>query len=188
MDAFSPIINLLVLLTALSLGAERLAQVGKLRHRRLQKRLESDLEQVAGEPEADAEKVKAARDKVEKWRADGEDRVTIRGIFWGVIVAFAVKANLFTIMAQLEDPWTTLGWVQEVKGVWVRAPELRAAAGWGQALVGCVATGLCLGFGSNFWHDILKTVYAVKQRKKLALEVGSGAAGAQAGGQTHAGS
>src|SRR5690606_34648808 len=110
-----------------------------------------------------------ARQKQEVAETEEEGRVNARVLFWGVVVAFVAKANLFEIVTHLDDPWASLGWFQCSKGIWVRAPEVTAVAGGVQATIGCLVTGVCLGFGSTFWHDLLRIVWAMKEKKTQLL-------------------
>lgn len=147
MDAFEPIINLLVLLTALSVAAERLTNFFKLRNPNLRERPKDG---------PDAARDAAARDYA----------ITGRTLVAGIVIALVVKANFFEILAHLEDPWTTLGWVAVDGGNWVRAA---ASSNLGTALYavfGSVLTGIALGFGSRFWHDVLETMTAIKEAKR----------------------
>jgi hypothetical protein len=106
MDAFQPLINLLVLLSALSLAAERVTNVVKLRY-------------------------ESIRD----------------------------KADFFEILGNLQAPWDTLGWAHMQAGELVRRSALTNLRQGLYALVGSVFTGLALGFGSKFWHDMLDIVF-----------------------------
>jgi hypothetical protein len=136
MDAFQPLINLLVLLSALSLAAERVTNVIKLRY--------------------DTLRDKGANEKKEKER---ERDVTQVNLGIAILVALVLKADFFEILGNLQAPWDTLGWAHMQAGDLVRRSAL---TNWGQglyALVGSVFTGLALGFGSKFWHDMLDIVF-----------------------------
>src|SRR3972149_4611533 len=87
MDAFEPLINLLVLLGTLSIAAERLANLTKLAHPDLARRRGSQREEK-----------------------DRERRIGNRVILVSVLLATAIKADFFAIMAHLDAPWQTLGW------------------------------------------------------------------------------
>ena len=92
-------------------------------------------------------------------------------------MALLVKADFFEILTRLDDPWGTLGWVQLREYHWVRA---RATEGIGTtfyAMAGCAITGVALGFGSKFWHDVLGAVYEVRSMARNRRLSGERAAG-----------
>jgi len=91
MEAFEPLVNLAVLMSALSIAAERLATVIKLHDPDLRK--------------------KKNRMQDEKVR---ERRITERALLASVLLAAVVKADLFAILAHLDAPWSTLGWARPV--------------------------------------------------------------------------
>jgi len=80
MEAFEPLINLLLLLSTLSIAAERLANAIKLGIRGL----------AAGK--------------------ERERRVARVALAVSILLALAVKADFFEILRHLEAPWETLGW------------------------------------------------------------------------------
>jgi hypothetical protein len=132
MAAFEPLVNLLVLMSALSIAAERLANALKLRHPDLRDR-------KAG-----------ARD--EKAR---ERRIAQRALAASVVLAVVVKADFFAILSHLDAPWDTLGWVRPAPQGWTVGRFLHT-------LAGTIVTGISLGFGSKFWHDLLDLFYGVR--------------------------
>ncbi|MEZ5989237.1 MAG: hypothetical protein R3F30_08970 [Planctomycetota bacterium] len=136
MDA---LINLLVLLTILSVAAERLANLMKLRTSALRRTKET----VDNDP-------------------GRELGISLRSIAVGILLAVAVKADLFVILNNLEDPFKSLGWFHVDNYRWLRSPALSTVQGCLYAVFGCVLTGVALGFGSSFWHDILGTVKELK--------------------------
>jgi hypothetical protein len=142
-DTFEPLVNLLVVLTALSIAAERVANLLKLRREDLRNKRADD----AGE-------------------TDREYGIAGRTVLVGVILAVLVKADFFEILTNLDSPWTTLGWVQVVEGHWVRTAATANFGTFLYALGGCAITGVGLGFGSQFWHDVLAAVYQVKDAVK----------------------
>jgi hypothetical protein len=89
MEAFQPLINLLVMLSALSIAAERLANAVKLHDDRLR----------TSRPSVAEEK--------ERERGIGH-----RVLVVSVALALLVKADLFQILAHLDAPWDTLGWAK----------------------------------------------------------------------------
>lgn len=142
MATLEPMINLFVLLTVLSVAAERAANLVKLRSPRL-----------SGE----------SGDLSDKEREHG---ITVVAVLAGVGVAVLLKANLFEILQHLDAPWDTLGWVRVSGARWVRSA---AAGDPGSALYaagGSAITGIALGFGSKFWHDVLDIVHEVRGAAK----------------------
>ncbi len=139
MDSFEPIINLLLVLTVLSITAERLTNLLKLQDDRLNER----------KPDKKAERTR-------------EYRISLRTMAIGVLLTILVKANFFEIMSNLQDPWSTLGWVRLEDYRWIRSPATVELSAFLYTLGGCFVTGLGLGFGSKFWHDLLGTVYEMR--------------------------
>ena len=89
METFEPLINLLVLLSVLSIAAERLANAIKLRDPLLRE--------------------KKQRINEEKER---ERLIAHRTLAVSILLAVFVKADFFQILAHLEAPWDTLGWAR----------------------------------------------------------------------------
>ncbi|HWO89923.1 MAG TPA: hypothetical protein VNL98_12330 [Gemmatimonadales bacterium] len=135
MEALTPLINLVVLMGTLSVAVERLANLVKLRH--------PDLRESRQRTSRSAEK-------------DRERRIANRVLIVSVALALVVKADLFAILAQLEAPWRTLGWS--------RSTTPASPAGLLTTLAGTVLTGLWLGFGSKFWHDLLDILHDARAR------------------------
>lgn len=148
METFEPLINLLVLMSALSVAAERLANALKLRHPELRER--------------------RAGARGEKAR---ERRIAQRALGASVVLAVVVKADFFAILAHLEAPWDTLGWVRPPEQGWTAGRLLHT-------LAGTIVTGISLGFGSKFWHDLLDLLYGLRG----AIGGASGARSASGGG------
>ena len=136
MSAFEPIINLLVVLTALSVAAERLTNAWKLRNPVLRDKSENEKER--------------------------EGRIGNRTLIVGIVLALVLKANLLTLLAHIDAPWDTLGWIRLEGSIWQLAPETDSPVSIGYAILGSLATGAALGFGSKFWHDILDTVLELR--------------------------
>ena len=132
MATFEPLINLLVLLSALSVAAERLANAIKLGH--------TDLREKKGNPQE------------EKAR---ERRIAVRALAASMALAVFMKADFFEILSHLEAPWDTLGWVRPAGDKWTLSLFL-------QALSGTMVTGISLAFGSKFWHDVLDRVHGLR--------------------------
>ncbi len=141
MTAFEPLINLLVLLSALSVAAERLANAFKL-----------------GNPQVRGSLRKASR-AAEKER---ERRINLAVLRVSLLLAFLVKADFFAILSQLEAPWETLGWVRPAADGWLESPALASWPRFLYATAGTMLTGAALGFGSKFWHDVLDIVYRAR--------------------------
>ena len=132
MAAFEPLINLLVLLSALSVAAERLANAMKLG--------DTDLREKKASPQE------------EKAR---ERRIALRALAASVALALLMKADFFEILSHLQAPWDTLGWVRPAEEQWTVSRLL-------QALAGTIVTGISLAFGSKFWHDVLDLIHGVR--------------------------
>ena len=141
METLQPLINLLVMFTALSVIAERATNLWKHRN-----------------PELGQQSGKYENDRVR------ESALTLRGIVAGIILALLLKADFFAIIANLENPWKTIGWIQAPD--WTRSPSTSSLTSFLYTAAGCVVMGLALGFGSKFWHDIVGTIYALRTRAR----------------------
>ena len=144
MDAFTPLVNLFAILTALSLAAERITNIVKLRS-------------------------KSLRDKAEDEK-DRERRITSRALLVSLAVALLVKADFFEILSRLDAPWETLGWARMQAGELVRTSAVSSVGKFAYAVVGCLLTGFAMGFGSKFWHDVLGVL--LDTRKKIKRSAG----------------
>lgn len=144
MEPFQPIINLLVLLSVLSLSAERLTNILKLGRADLRTR---------------------TKDKFTE--QEREQKIQIRSMVIGIVFAILVKADLFSILTNLEDPWTTLGWVRVTGSHWVQSAAMQNQGAALYAIAGCVFTGIAMGFGSKFWHEILEGVFELRTIARL---------------------
>ncbi len=147
MQTLQPILNLLIVLTILSLAAERVTNILKLRRARLRD--------------------KATDEAGEKMRERG---ITTLTLFVGIGLCLLLKADFFDIVTNLKDPWQTLGWVQIRDYQWSRAPASLELGPAFFAVGGCLVTGICLGFGSKFWHDMLDLVHELRQKAKNLSE------------------
>jgi hypothetical protein len=139
-----------MLLTVLSVAAERLTNVLKLRNSKIRS------------PSASA--------TLEKRR---EYRIQGRSVIIGMLLAALVKADLFSIIMHLDDPWTTIGWVHVTGGQWFRSYALTSWGAFFYTIGGCALTGIALGFGSKFWHDFLSVV---NELRAMAHVRGTGSA------------
>jgi hypothetical protein len=144
MDAFTPLVNLFAILTALSLAAERITNIVKLRSRDL-------------------------RDKAEDEK-DRERQITNRALLVSLAVALLVKADFFEILSRLDAPWETLGWARMQAGELVRSSAVSGVGRFIYAVTGCLLTGCAMGFGSRFWHDVLGVL--LDTRKKIKRSAG----------------
>ena len=134
MNAFEPLINLLVVLGILSVAAER--NLTKLAH--------PELRQSKKGVSREAEK-------------DREQRIGNRVVLVSLLLAAAVKADFFAIIAHLDAPWETLGWTRNAVG---SPGELVTT------IAGTILTGFSLGFGSKFWHDLLDILYGARDNMR----------------------
>ncbi len=139
MDNFEPLINLLLVLTVLSVVAERVSNVFKFRNPDLRNR-----------------KLDASEERAR------EGAIQSQTLLVGIAIAILAKADIFQILAHLDDPWSTLGWVRVIGAQWFQAPATQDIGTLLYTLGGCALTGLALGFGSKFWHDILSTVFELR--------------------------
>ena len=120
-----------------------------------------------------------------EWQ-DNENRsrerlITASSIWVGVALAIAMKADLFAMLASPDSPWSTLGWTRWDGSHWVRHAALASPAGAVQALMGSAITGISLGFGSKFWHDVLGVVVELRRMaSNRAAQVTASARGGDA--------
>ena len=143
MDTFQPLINLLVLLTVLSVVVERVTNTLKLRR--------------------PAMRQASADEGAEKQR---EQEISQFSLLVSVGFALLVKANLFEVLSRLDAPWDTLGWARFDGTGLVRASVLTDVPSALYAAGGCIITGVALGFGSKFWHDMLDIVFNARESLK----------------------
>jgi hypothetical protein len=136
MGSFDAFINVLTVLTVLSVASERVTNVVKLRRH----------------PKREGEDQDPQREYLITW--------TNVGI--GAALALLMKADLFAMLAHADSPWGTLGWTEWDGTKWVRTAALHDVAGAAQAVLGSVITGVSLGFGSKFWHDVLGIVVEMR--------------------------
>jgi hypothetical protein len=143
MDAFDPLINILSVLTVLSVAAERVTNVVKLR-------------------------------KEDTWRAISERQrefnIQVTNVIFSLFIALAVKADIFSMFARPDAPWSTLGWVQWTGTAWAQSASVVGASAILHTFVGCIVTGIALGFGSKFWHDVLGIVFEARELTKKHKE------------------
>jgi hypothetical protein len=143
MDTLAPLINLLTLLAALSIAAERATNVIKLNR-------ESMREKGAKEDEKVREK-----------------RITQVSIGVAIVLAILLKADFFSILTHIDEPWATLGWARPFGGELVLDTALSSFPKFLYAVGGSVVTGFSLGFGSKFWHDMLDIVLRTRERLQV---------------------
>lgn len=99
-------------------------------------------------------------------------RILKINIWCGFFTAFALHADLFTIIKHIDDdPFNALGW-QDIVWPWdVEGWELVMLFwGWLMFIVGCFATGCFISFGSKFWHDLLDTLFEIKNYRRLLAD------------------
>ncbi|HRX32279.1 MAG TPA: M15 family metallopeptidase [Tenuifilaceae bacterium] len=80
-----------------------------------------------------------------------ERRIFGVSLFSGLVVAFALRADLFTILNNGSFGWTNY-------------PE---GYSW---IVGCLFSGFFLSWGSRFWHDLLGILLEMKNIKRANVE------------------
>jgi len=148
MESFQPLINLVLLLSALSIAAERLTNAIKLR-----------TEQYSFARAQRYRLGRALEDNRERERHISHLAMTV-----SITLAILVKADFFEILSHLNAPWETLGWVRIGGPEMVITPALESFPRFLYTLVGSTLTGASLGFGSKFWHDVLDIVYRTRGR------------------------
>jgi hypothetical protein len=155
MSTFEPLINLLVLLTVLSIAAERVTNAIKLRRPALRVAWPDRLGLTAQQKEQ-------APDEEKK----REMAIVQRSLGVSIGLALLVKADMFAILGRLAAPWDTIGWVRMSGPELVRSAALAGVPSLLYAAGGCIITGIALGFGSKFWHDMLDTVFNARENLK----------------------
>jgi hypothetical protein len=151
MDAFQPLINILTVLTALSVAAERITNLLKLQS--------PSLRVTETKPGEDKE----AKKDAEKAR---ESAIARRSVLVGIGVAIVLKADLIAILRNAQAPWETLGWFGLDGEMMVSSAALQSPTAIATALIGSVAAGFALGFGSKFWHELLDGVLELRNMAK----------------------
>jgi hypothetical protein len=158
MTTFEPFINLLVVLTVLSVTAERVSNILKFKRPTLRDR----------QTKPEAERIR-------------EGQIQAQTAIIGIAIAVLTKADLFAFLTHLDDPWSTLGWVRVIGTQWFQSPATQSLGTILYSLGGCALTGLALGFGSKFWHDMLSTVFELRT---IARNRGSGLNAIAGGGES----
>lgn len=141
MEPFTPLINLLVVFSALSVAAERATNVFKLNRKQLS--------------------TKGKTAEAEKERERG---ITQASVAISIGLALVMKADFFALLGHINAPWETLGWARMEGGMLVQADALHSVGAAAWAVAGSVITGFALGFGSKFWHDMLDIVFKTRER------------------------
>lgn len=139
MSTLAPLINLVVLMLVLGLFTERLSNILKLRHPGLRDRKYSSAE--------------------ERRREYG---IQLRVTIVGIVFALLIKADLFSIITNLDAPWRTFGWVRVTGIQWFQSPATASIGTVLYAVVGCLFTGVILSSFAKLWHDLLGTVFEVR--------------------------
>ncbi len=88
-------------------------------------------------------------------------------------IAFVLNADLLYILKNYETPFDSLAnrnliWI--FKGEFWTSQNLKT---WPKYLVGCLATGCFISFGSKFWHDMLDLLYQIKNIKRIQADPGT---------------
>lgn len=121
MEIFAPLINLLILLSVLSITAERLTNTFKLRRPGMRQPLKQTPGAKTDQPPTDEEK--SGKDPTDE--KDRERQILQASLGVCLLLAVLVKADLFAILARLDAPWETIGWLtQDPAGGWVRSDAL----------------------------------------------------------------
>ena len=139
MDSLEPIINILVVLAVLSMASERITNILKMGRADLRVRTRDEQQERA---------------RVQK--------IQSRSFMTGIFLALVAKADIFSMLVHIDDPWRTLGWVRVTGAQWFQSPALASPGTILFTIGGCILTGTALGFGSKFWHDVLGAVYELR--------------------------
>ena len=96
-------------------------------------------------------------------------RILKINIFCGFWIAFALHADLFSILGNIENPWLALTWENyHFESFWLIVDKDNHNQPLVLFILGCLGTGLFISFGSKFWHDLLDLLLQVKNlRRKL---------------------
>jgi hypothetical protein len=89
-----------------------------------------------------------------------ERRVLMLAFISALVVSFASKADIFSMLQHMEDANKTLWWFVKDRGI----PGYEILI-W-QTFFGCIFTALFISLGSKFWHDLLDLLLQVKNLKK----------------------
>jgi hypothetical protein len=157
MSNLEPLINLVVLMSTLSIAAERLTNAIKLR------RADPDVLPIrlrGRHGSRDSRRMHPGEEK--EW----ERLVGHQALLVSILLAVLLKADFFEIVGNLNAPWDTLGWVRLSGSQMVRNPALDSLPRALYTLSGAILTGIAMGFGSKFWHDVLDIVYSTRGRIK----------------------
>jgi len=90
-------------------------------------------------------------------------RILKINIFCGFAIAYALHADLFSIIANKEEPFNAIGW-KTFKWFWT---DIRGTIAF---IIGCFATGFFISFGSKFWHDLLDILLQIKNYRRLLAD------------------
>lgn len=97
-------------------------------------------------------------------------RILKINIFCGFITAFALHADLFSIVKHVDDPFNALSW-DGATWVWQKTFwNMDTALAALKFFIGCFATGFFISFGSKFWHDMLDLLYQTKNIKRIQAD------------------
>jgi len=95
-------------------------------------------------------------------------RILKINLFCGFFTAWALHADLFSIVRYKNEPFKAIGW-KDVLWPWEVGFHWDIAGGL-VFIIGCFATGFFISFGSKFWHDMLDLLYNVKNIKRALLD------------------
>jgi len=98
-------------------------------------------------------------------------RILKINIWCGFVTAWALHADIFTIINKINDPfeaigWKNITWIWEENWIWKGS----MAYEWIVFLIGCFATGCFISFGSKFWHDLLDILLQIKNYRRLLAD------------------
>ena len=109
--------------------------------------------------------------KAEKRR---EYRILKMNLVLGFITAFLAHASFFDLLKNIETPGKVIGWTNnlfndfqsQINGEIIFQAFKQAV----QFIIGCLFTGAFISTGSKFWHDLLDTLFQIKNYKRLLAD------------------
>jgi hypothetical protein len=98
-------------------------------------------------------------------------RILKINIWCGFVTAWALHADVFTIINKITKPFEAIGW-QNVTWIWDKNWQWKGSMTyeWVIFLIGCFATGCFISFGSKFWHDLLDILLQIKNYRRLIAD------------------
>ncbi len=92
---------------------------------------------------------------------DRTKRILALNVICGTLVALALRADLISILGNLEKPYEVIGWDK---------PVPNQVGEWLMLILGTFLTGCFLSLGSKFWHDLLDLLFYTKNLKSKLVD------------------